>query len=226
MAKNIIDECKVYLPQFYVNGEFIESPSVKFNGKELSDEVKDFITCFYKFIFESDFLSEYTITWLKSNLSSIQKTFDFYNSQHDEEDKVNIKTAQSAIHYDKTKLKKYYDADMLFNVMAFPDKYLDEFKATLDILNRKYFNDKEYRDNLVLKLPNDIIRKEINDETFGKMLKSFKLYSKSKIRKIESLEDETVTKEMIGYYNYLISSKKLNEEDTRRLALIRRAIGI
>lgn len=226
MAKNLIDESKAWLPQFYKDGEFIEEPKVKFNGRVLESNIVNFVSDFFKFLLDSKFLNNCTIIWLNSNLSSVQKTFEFYNSQCDEVDMINIKTAQVKINYDKVKLRKYYDDNMLFNVMAYPDKHLDNAIQVLDKLSREYFNDKQYKEALSIKLPKNIIKKEISDNDFSSLLKYLDLYSKKRIEKIEQLEDDNFTSNMIGYYNYLISNKRLSKVDRDRLEQIKFILNI
>lgn len=226
MSKNLIDECKAWLPYFYKDGEWEEDPAIKFNGRMIESKTKRFMYDFFKFLIESTFLNKCTIIWLNSNLPSMQKTFEFYNSQCDEIDALNIKTAITNVDYDKKKLGKYFDKEMLFNVITYPEENLGEAIEKLDILNRKYFNDKEYKSSLVLKLPIDVINKKLSEEKFGTLTEMLRRYSKPVIKEIESGENKEFDYEMIGYYNYLISNKHLNVEETKRLGKIKELLDL
>lgn len=226
MAKNLIDESKAWLPYFYKDGKWDRDPDIKFNGRAVSDEAKRFMYDFFKFLIESTFLNKCTVIWLNSNLSSMQKAFEFYNSQSDEIDAVNTKTAITNVDYDKKKLKKYFDKDLLFNIMAYPEENLPNAIEVLDTLNRKYFNDKEYKASLVIKLPIDNINKKLTEEKFEALIKMLKRYSRKVVKEIEDGKSAEFTPEMIGYFNYLISCKQLNSEESTRLNEINEILGI
>ena len=226
MANNLIDESKAWLPYFYKDGVWESHPEIKYNGRIVKDETIKFMYEFFRFLLDSKFLSNSTHIWLKSNLPSMQKAFEFYNSQCDEIDAVNIKTAITNVDYDKSKLKKYFDKYMLINVITYPDEHLPDAIEKLDLLNRKYMNDKEYKDSLVIKLPTDIISKRISDEKYTALATMLKRYSKKTIKDIESGNSQELTPEMIGYYNYLISGKKLSDVEQERLSEIHNILGI
>lgn len=226
MANNLIDSGKAWLPYFYTDGVWNSNPDIKFNGRQIDDNTKKFMYNFFRFLIDSSFLNKDTITWLKSNLPSRQKAFEFYNSQCDEIDTVNVKTAITNVDYDKNKLLKYFDKDLFVNIMAYPEESLPKANETLDILYRKFFNDKEYKTSMVIKIPNDIVVKSLSDEKFEALEKMLNRYSKKTIRKIESGESEELTPEMMGYYNYIISNKQLNAEDAVRLKRVNSVLGI
>lgn len=226
MAKNLLDESKKWISHFYSGGVWKEDVSLKFNGRVLEKEVIEFLRDYYKFLIESDFLNECSLLWLNSNMGSVREAVQVYNDQCDELDKLNLNTAQSKIEYDKKKLKKYYNENMLLNVMSYPEKWLEEYKNILDSMCREYFNDKEYRSSMVIDIPKNCISKELSDVSFVQLTHMLEIYSKRYIESIKNLENKDMTKEMIGYYNYLISNKNLSEEDKRRLDIIRKILGL
>lgn len=225
MAKDIIVELKAWLPYFYSNGEWLEKPVLKFNGRNVDDEVVDFIEAILHTFIDGG-VNDCTLIWLKSNMPSVQKAFEFYNSQCDEVDRINIKTAQSKIFYDKSRLAKYFEDGMLFNLMAYPEIHLSSAWENLDSFNRKYFNDKEYRDAMVLKIDNSFSCDKLDDDSWAGLLSLIKTYSKDQVRAIESGKAPEVSVKMLGYYNYLISSKRLSRDDKERLGQLRKVLGI
>lgn len=226
MAKNLIDESKAWLPKFYNNGEWNDSPTLRFNGRYVEDNVVEFLSDFFHFLLESEFLSKETIIWLTSNMPSVKKAFELYNTQCDEVDTINIMTAQSNIHNDKVKLQKYFDASLIFDIITYPERNLAKAIESLSVVNRKYFNDKEYRQSLIIKIPKDFVSKNIDEYSWAVFTETLRKFNKDYIRKIEELKTPELTKEMVGYYNYLISSKRLNKEEKERLETIKSLIGI
>lgn len=226
MAKNLIDESKVYIKYYYNGTEWEKDVDYKFNGHKLDKEVIDFVGEFFHFLIDSTFLSDVTKMWLNSNLSSVRQMVEAHNSQVVEIDKLNINTVQSSITYDKNKLKKYFDDNMLLNVMSYPEKYLEELSLKLDSLQRIYMKDGEYNHSMVIKIPSNVITKQVDDNVWFKLKDLLKTYSKREIKKIEEGNNSEITDDVFGYYNYLISSKKLNDEEKKRLSEIRQILGI
>ena len=226
MAKNLMDESKKWITHFYSGGVWKENVRLRFNGRDIEEEVVDFISDYFHFLIESDFLNECSLMWLNSNMGSVRAAVEVYNDQCDELDRINLNTAQSKIEYDKKKLKRYYSEDMLFNVMTYPEKWLEGYKNTLDIMSREYFNDIEYRRSMVIDIPKNCINKELDDYSFVRLTTAIERYSKRYIESIRNLENKDMTKDMIGYYNYLISNKRLNKVDKERLNTIKKLLGI
>lgn len=226
MAKNLIDESKKWINHFYNGGIWSENVSLRFNGRDIEEEVVEFVSDYFHFLIESNFLNECTIMWLNSNMGSVRAAVEVYNDQCDELDKLNLNTAQSKIEYDKKKLKKYFNEDMLFNVMTYPEKWLEEYRNILDSMCREYFNDKEYKSNMIIDIPKNSINKELDDYSFVKLTNFIERYSKKYVNSIQRYESKEITKDMIGYYNYLISSKRLSKVDSDRLEIIKNLLGI
>lgn len=227
MASNILDESKKWLPYFYVNNTWVEGEiEIKFNGRKLEKGVVNFLNDLYHFYFESKMLNNCTILWLKSNASSMKECIEFYNNQVNVEDRLNVNTALSKIQYDRKKLEKYFDVKEFINILAYPEKYLDSNREKLDKLCREYMSDSEYTKALVVKLPKEPVCKEVDDSAWYVLEDLIKTYSKKRIEIIENGEDSIVNSNVIGYYNYLISSKNLNKTDKERLKHLRELLDL
>lgn len=226
MAKNIIDECKTWLPKFYNQGEWNESPVIRFNGRYAEDEVIEFMSDLFHFLMESKFISNSTILWLNSNMPSVKRAIEAYNSEVDEVDRLNLNTAQSAITYDKNKISKYFDVNVFFNILTYPEENLGQYRNTLDLLMSEYFADNKFKKELNIKVDKGYVSKELDEASWAVMIKTLKIYSKEYMRKIESFETNAFTREMAGYFNYLISNRRLNSTDKKRLEQVRMLMGI
>lgn len=229
MAKNgIFDEIKNWIPKFYSNGQWLkEDIELKYGGGKLADkEVVDFVGNLIHFLIEGTMLNNCTLIWLLSNNSTIKGAIEFYNSEKPKEENININTALSKIQYDRKKLEKYFDPKELHNLLAYPEKYLDKFTKTLDRLARIYMKDNEYNSAMVIKLSKEPLSYKLDDYSWAVLTSVIERYSKKKIKAIENGLDAEVTNEMIGYYNYLISNKRLNSDEKERLKVIRNLLDL
>ena len=141
-------------------------------------------------------------------------------------DRVNINTAMANMQNDKKRLLPYFPTKFLYHLIAYPDRYLEEANNTLDKLMRLYMKDKEYNQAMVIKLDKNNIHRELDEFNWVRLKTLIETYSKIRIKSIESGEDDTVNSDMIGYYNYLISSNRLNKVDKMRLYELRQLLGL
>lgn len=227
MAKNLIDNSKKYLNYYYnSDGTWVAEPSHKWNAKDVSPDAIKFVKDFFHFLIDSSFLNEYTVMWLKSNLNSMRAMVEAYNEQVDELDRLKVHNVASLIDYDKRKIKKYFSSDMLDEVFAYPEKYLEKNIEMLDSLQRRYMKDKQYSQSMVIKIPKDYICKTIDDRSWALLVQLLQTYNKTKVNNISNGTDPLYTTEIFGYYNYLISSTRLNVEEQKRLKEIHSILGI
>lgn len=227
MAKNLLDNSKKYL-KFYYNsdGTWINEPDHKWNAKNVSIETITFVSDFFKFLINSTFLSKYSVMWLTSNLSSMRAMVDAHNSQVEMPDRLVHHTVASSIDYDKRKLKKYFSVDMLDEVFAYPELYLERNVEMLDSLQRQYMQDKNYTQSMAIRIPKNPISKTIDDRSWALLTQLLTTYSKRTIDNISNGTDPLYTENMFGYYNYLISSTRLNKKEKQRLKEIQTILGV
>lgn len=226
MAKNFLAELKVWLPAFKVNDVWVKSPKLKFNGQVVGEEVKEFLYEALR-LFSEGALNKETTIWFNSHLSSVKDAVDYYNSQCENSEVLNLKTAQSKVTYDKKRVSNYFGDGSLFITLAYPNEYLEAAWESLDNFCKKYNNNREYNNAMVLKMDNNIdIVKSIDSEDWEKLICVVDTYSKKRIRELESGEADELTTDMIGYFNYLINSKRLSDRDQKRLGTLRSILGL
>ena len=227
-GRTIIDEAKEILPSYYSNGEWLDNPDIKFNGRDLDDGTVNFIKELLMVLVEGNVLNEITRIFLMSSSTSVVKAIETYNMTCAEIDKIpNINTAQSCIQYDKKRLKKYFpEKSTIYLVMAYPEKYLSSAMISLSKFERENMDDKKYRAATVLKIPKDYIKYSLDDTNWVKLVSLLDTYSTKRIEQINKVECSDINLEMIGYYNYLISAKRLKGADKARLDEINRILGV
>ena len=226
MAKNFLAELKVWLPAFKVNGEWLKSPKLKFNGQVVGEEVKEFLYEALR-LFSEGALNKETTIWFNSHLSSVKDAVEYYNSQCDNSEILNLKTAQSKVTYDKKRVSNYFSDGSLHITLAYPEEYLEAAWEGLDNFCQKYNSNREYNNAMVLKMNTDIdIVKSIESDKWEQLLGVISNYSKKRVKELESGETNELTPEMIGYFNYLVNSKRLGEREQKRLGTIRTILGL
>ncbi len=226
MIGSSIDEAKIWIKYYYNNGVWEENPNYKVSGLPATSDVIEFVGNFLHFLLDTTFLTPATKMWLTTSMPSVRVMVEAHNEQCLEIDKLNFYTTKSNITNDKTKVTKYLGEDMLYNVMHNPEKYMEEAINKLDILQRKYMKDTVYNKSMVIKIPKNYICKEVDDMTWLKLTQLLSMYSKKNIQKIEEGNDKSITNEVFGYYNYLISGTRLSDKDKQRLSEIKMILGI
>jgi hypothetical protein len=223
-SDTLIEDSKRYISNFYVNDKWLEEPiPILYAGKAVDNSVMVALSKFYSLLLDSSMLNDCTKLYLKSNMKGVKDTIDKYNAEHMEVDWINLNTAQSKVQYDKKKLDKYFEKNILFDLITYPEENIEKFETTVDTLLRVYMNDNEYNRAMVIKLSKDNIVRNISEDNWDTLIQLLGVYSKKRIVKIEN---DINSSDMVGYYNYLISSKGLNERDTARLGEIREVLGL
>lgn len=227
MSKNLIDEVREMLPYFYNGTAWNENPTIMFEGQRIENkEIIYFIENITRLFVASDFLNESTKYWITCNAKSVKQAVDIYNSQRVSVDQLNFNTVKSKIQYDKKRVEKIFGNDLIYNVKVYPEKYLDEACEKLVKLERKYIRDKEYSDATVLKIDKTVVNRTLSEDDFNELLNILSTYSKKKIENVCDLSTGEMNYKRSGYFNYLISSRKLPEKDEERKKLIRKALGL
>jgi len=226
MAKNFLAELKVWLPAFKKNGEWVKNPKLKFNGQVVSDEVKEFLYEALR-MFSEGALNKETTIWFNSHLSSVKDAVEYYNSQCEASEALNLKTAQSKVTYDKKRVSNYLGDGSLFITLAYPGEYLEAAWEGLDNFCKKYNSNREYNNAMVLKMNTDTdIVKTLAVDDWEQLINIVTTYSKKRVHELENGETDELTPEMIGYFNYLVNSKRLGERDQQRLGTLRTILGL
>lgn len=227
-GETIIDEAKELLPSFYADGQWIENPELKFNGRQLDSEVIEFLKQILKFLLDGSAISEASKIFIMSPATSVAKAFEKYNNSCEEIDKIeNLNTFQAMIQYDKRKMNKYFaERSTLYNIQAYPAKHLENNRNILNRLEREFMDDKIFNRAMAIKLPKDYLSYSIDDMSWVTLTKLLDTYSVKRINMINNLKSSDISIEMVGYYNYLISNNNLSKKDLERLNEIKRILDI
>lgn len=227
MARNLIDTSKKYIEYYYKDGKAIKNPTHKFNGRVVGDAETRFMSNYFVFLMESQFLNCQTKMWLESNASSVRVMVETHNEQIEhEEKKLLASSVSSAIGYDKRKLQKHFPINMIENVLAYPEEYLEMYDSILNKLRRKYMKFDEYEKSLTIALPKEAMERSITDTEWMNLQSLVKTYSKREVEKIKKGEHDRYNLRVTGYFNYIISSDNISDLDKARLKRLKEILGI
>lgn len=227
--ENMLKIVKDNIHLFYKDGDWVddlETIQFRVNGTLLNVKELEFFKRLCKALVEVNFLSECTKIWLLSHQSTVLGAVKYYNSQVRETERINENTFGNEVRYDRDKLDNIFKSDTLLYLHTKYDEYIESFENKLSAIERKGTNDIEYKKSLNIKINKDSIKRELDQYEFAILLDTLTAYSKKEMKAIENMSTSKLTKDMAGYYNYLISSNNLTNEDKERLKQIRYALGL
>lgn len=186
-------------------------------GRRNTDKKKDdFFKRYITLIMNTKIVSDTTKLYIRSTLPSVASVINYYNQSATENEKINVKTAQSKIDYDTNKLHKYFPDNML-NELAYSLSDLCDYEKRLNLAIADYSKKNKMLDNLMLKLPKVEIQDSLDEESFLKFISMIAPYFK---KNIKYLEDNLPEKE-VGYLLYLMSTPQLSREQQEHYNLIK-----
>lgn len=162
-----------------------------------------------QFLKTSDLINEETKIYIFNRYITLQGVNDLINDKL--ESKVGINTTMNKIMYSKRKLMRIFGERYLTDLLSGSGdiKYFE--KIFLEV-STKYNDNSKFKSMLAINLRDDCINTQLTDEEFADFISIIIPYTIKHIRYIE----ENIDVRYCGYFNYLLSSNQLNEEDTQR----------
>lgn len=200
---SMLEESRKYIPFFYQNGEWMEEPIMKHQGRNMDCEVVDYMRELFELLMESKLLSESTKLYLSSPFVSIRRMVDLHNERSMVFDTLNYGTVTSSIKYDRKKLAKYFSSNCLIGLIEQKEKYIEKMRETLDQLKLKYYKDYEYKEKLKIRIPATGFKRELSEKEWNTLLKILRTYSVNTISKIEQGKVKTYSP-LFQYYHFLL----------------------
>lgn len=131
-------------------------------------------------------------------------------------DELKFNNTLSKIQYDKNKLERIFGSRFFIDILSF-DTDIAQYER---IIAEQYFkytkNKNKLRDNIALNIDKNYMASEIKDEDFKEFISIIKPYIKSHMMFIE----QSLNKDMIGYFNYILSMPSLQGVDKDRYNLL------
>lgn len=225
MSSNFLRTVKMYMPNVYANGDFVEKPKIFYAGREIPEEVSKFMRETIHFFLESNFLRPITKQYLVSPVVGVRAFVDSFNTMHGEEEQIPYDMARNATQYDKRKVTKIFGDDVLEILIA-------------DTELVKEYNDKLYEamTELATRTPQaralafpvmvDAKDTKLDDERFNELLYFLNKYSVRRLKTVGMGKSKEISKESLEYFGYLISTRILTDKEKERIKMVNNALGI
>lgn len=200
---NILKSTKLVYTCFYNEDGHIQSEvSGKIKRMNLAEPSVAFLRGYIEFIMQSKLLNEAAVIYIKSPYDAVKSVFVAYNQQNPKEP-INIKTAISNIDYNRRKLIKVFDEDMLMQIIyssSTPD--LDKYWKQLEAAMEKYSCGNIFDTKLMIRLPKTVSPVEVEEERITDFMEAIGAY---RIPTKKMVEESIATdyKDVISFLNYL-----------------------
>lgn len=183
---------------------FIENMKVEMDRQEL---LKDIVIL----LKDTDIINRETKMYIFNNTTKRE-----INEVLSEEvgETVSFNTTQSKIQYGKTKLEKLFGDSI--KRLLYKTYDIDDIPRLIYDISSQY-SDIDLRNKLVLDLDSNVYNTELSENDFEDFILTIAPYVKTQVEYIS----KNIESEKVGYFNYLITSKRLTDEDKQRLSKLK-----
>ena len=171
---------------------------------KLPEECIEFLRKYLEFMLNSKILNKAARIYIESPYDTAKLVFSMYNKDNPS-DTLNIKTSLANLDYNRKKINRHFDEDMLFNVIymsakADLSKYTNQLRVAMDKFNKTNV----FSDYINLNLPKIIGDREVLGMNIDSFLLAIAPYRKSNIRVVEDVIAKEYS-EVVAYLNYISS---------------------
>ena len=212
--ENLLKGTKLVYSCFVDGGGHINRvPTGKIARLNLSQDITDFLYRYINFILGTRLLNEASMIYIQSPYDSMKSVFAYYNEQHKTKP-VNIKTAMSNLDYNRKKLNKIFDEDMLDNLIYHaPFKglpMLSHYNEQLAGAMEQYSPGSIFDGKLMIKLSKQKDMVQPTDQEIDDFMDVVSVY-RSMDKKIteKAINEQFLT--VISFFNFLSTQTTMTE---------------
>lgn len=227
MSKNgIISELKgIAYEMVDNNGKFRTVPLGTVGSRKLSNERIKLLQYLLNLVKDTSIVTSETKMYIFNRYITIKGVNEEMNRLMESKGKqYSYNTTASKIAYDRNKLQGLLGTDILKDILLGYNNDSVIKKHTENVINAylKYSKakGKDIRDGLALEISKSFICTELSEQKFEQFLVDISPFLKSHMRKVA----EGLDKESVGYFNYLLYSPILTDEDKARLENLRQRL--
>lgn len=191
-------------------GNLYPTPRARILRLNLDKEKIKFLLDYISFLMNTKVVCDVTKMYLLQT-GSLPEIVREYNAGMPEEKQINSNTAQSKVYYDKNKLEKLFEQDMIQKLLH-QNCDTTPYDKLLALAINRYTRKNKLLGNLVLKLPQNLFNETLSDQEFNEVFGIIAPYCKKQITFIQ----ENLPTEGVGYINYLMSAQELKGVDKER----------
>ena len=204
------------------NGNIKALPSGTTGRLNLSNNRLKFLADLINLVRNTDIINEETKIYINNRYISIRGANKEINNRLEPgKPKIKEGTTRFRVHYDKENLTKIFGESMFVDILSRRGD-ISVYERILAEQYVKYSGSNNYRDNLLIEIPENCMNSELDDDEFDEFLAIIAPYSRSQVEYIEDNLGERAS----GYFNYLISMPNLDGIHRQRLDRLRLILGI
>lgn len=212
---NILKATKMVYNCFYDEKGLIKSGVTgELARMNLPEENMNFLQRFIEFMMNSKILNEDTRIYLTSVRDTVKGAFEHHN-KIDPENPVNIKTGISNVDYARRKIIKYFDDDMLTQVIYYSRSAdLEKYQKQLEEAMGKFSRGSIFEDKVIIRLPKAVSTEQPTEEdinNFKMLIGTYRVIAKQRAE--QEMKDQYL--QVIGYFNFLSSKTNRNEAENQ-----------
>lgn len=201
--ENILKMTKMVYSCFYdKNGCIQKEPAGKIARMKLPQTHIDFLYRYIEFVMNSKLLNEASMIYIKSPYDAAKAVFEFYNKENPDS-AVNVKTAISNLDYNRRKVNKAFDEDMLTQVVFYSHKVnIEKYQKQLDDAMTKYSKGSIFEGKVMIALPKSVGIEEPSKEEIESFMIMLSAYRTAN-RKLVEEQIQDMYGSVVAYFNYL-----------------------
>lgn len=192
------------------------------NSYSLSVVEKHFVKRYLSLIVTSNIVSDSTKSFLRyPTLTSDRQTFQSIINEQKSKKRLgiyNYNTCIAMLQYDEKKLIKFFDVDMLDNIMKAGKKEynMSDYERQLNIAIAKFGKVNDLVNELELKVPITELESNVTDLEFNKLLEIIKPFSKAAMKQLVDMMPDNY-KQYINYLFFVDNKPALDQERYTKL---------
>lgn len=208
------------------NGNFRTIPIGPTGKRNLSEDRIKLLQSFLTLLRDTGMLCEETRMYLFNKYITLKGVTDELNSKVGVNGKeFNNHTTNSKVNYDRVKIQKRIGDNVITDILmpGTSEEILSIYSKKIIEANIIYGrqNGEDLRDNIALNLDKKALCIELDEERFNGFIQAILPYLKSHMQTVI----ESIDKESIGYFNYLILSNSLQGVDLERYNYIKQLLN-
>lgn len=188
------------------DGKLYDKPIGSIGKRSLGKDRDDFLKNYIMLIMSTKIVSKTTKIYIRSTLPSVASVITNYNQLVNENEHINIKTAQSQLDYDGRKLQRFFPDTLISQVLGYSTCDLVQYNKMLNLAKMEYSKKNKLLDNIALKLPIVQLQDSLTDEEFHDFIQIICPFI---IKHMKYVEDN-LSEKAVGYMLYLTSTPQLS----------------
>lgn len=202
------------------NGNFRTYPIGVIGKRNVSDYRLGLVKAAIQLILNTNIVTTETKMYISDRYITKRGVNEKLNESREEDNKIPYKTTESKIAYDKAKIDKLLGPRFFTDILMYSNNNsaVTVYETNLLQAMEKYGESSRsgIREAIALDLDKRLFCKKLDDTKFYEFIKDIGPYLKSHMKAVASGLD----RESVGYFNYLLLSPVLNEDDERRLKIL------